>query len=178
MPARPVTQLRVLPAPSARAQPKLDYKIEPFYVIARELPPLFRKHWRELAVHKDAVPLDPNWDLFMAQSMQGVLQILTVRDDVKLVGYIFNIIGPHSHYRSTLHCLIDMFWLDPAYRHGWTGLRMFRENEKHLRKLGVQRVLVGEKLHWHSKRDRRVRVLFRRLGYKAMDVMYSKLLMD
>lgn len=178
MPAPPVRPLRLVPRPSDRASPEIRIAIEPFYAIARELLPLFRKHWRELAVHKDVVPLDPNWDLMMQQSVHGVLHVLTVRADDVLVGYIFTIVSPHTHYKSTLHALIDMFWLDPKYRKGWLGMRMFRENEKHLQKLGVVRVIVSEKLHWLSGRDRRVRVIFRRLGLKAFEVVYTKLLVD
>ncbi len=178
MPQAPGAKLRVVPERSAPASPRLDIKFEPFYVIARELPPLFRKHWRELAVHKDVIPLDPNWDLMMQQSISGILYVLTVRDEDRLVGYIFNLVAPHAHYRSTLHGLIDMFWLNPRYRRGWTGVRMFTENERQLRKLGVVRLLVSEKLHWVTQRDRRVRVLFKRLGLKACDVIYSKLLVD
>ncbi|HWT81001.1 MAG TPA: hypothetical protein VN648_19605, partial [Candidatus Methylomirabilis sp.] len=71
---------------------------------------------------------------------------------------------------------IDLVWLNPVYRRGWTGYRMFVENERHLRQLGVKRIMVGEKLHWRSKRDKRVRLILRRLGYGAMDVVYAKLL--
>jgi len=170
-------RLRVVTA-SAAESPRLSITFEPFYVIARELLPLFRQHWRELAVHKDVIPLDPNWDLMMQQSLNGVLHVLTVRDENKLVGYIFNIVAPHSHYKTTLHAYVDMFWLHPNYRRGLTGLKMFRENENYLRKLGAVRLLAGEKLHWHSKRQRQVRVLFRRLGLKAHEVMFSKLLVD
>lgn len=174
----PVPKLRVVPALSGRESPKLSFAFEPFYAVVRELLPLFRKHWRELGVHKDIIPLDPNWDLMMQQSLAGVLHVLTVRDEDTLVGYIFTLVSPHSHYKTTLHALVDMYWLDPRYRRGLTGLRMFRENEKHLRKLGVVRMIVSEKLHWLSQHDRRVRLIFKRLGLKAFEVAYMKLLVD
>lgn len=177
MPPAPIP-LRVVSPVSDRVPHKLDIKFEPFYVIARELLPLFRKHWRELGVHRDIIPLDPDWDRFMQGSINGTLHVLTVRDDDKLVGYIFNIVSPHLHYKTSLHAYIDMFWLDPRYRRGLTGLRMFRENEKHLRKCGVVRMVVSEKLHWLSTRERRVRTLFRRLGLKAFEVAYTKLLVE
>ena len=172
-----VPRLRVV-TPSAAESPRLRITFEPFYVIARELPPLFRRHWREMGLHKELIPLDPNWDLMMQQSLNGILHVLTVRDEERLVGYIFNVVGPHNHFKTTLHAYLDMFWLDPAYRRGLTGLKMFRENEKHLRKLGVVRILAGETLHWHSKRNRQLRVLFRYLGFKAHEIMFSKLLVE
>jgi hypothetical protein len=178
MPAQPVRKLHAVPAPKDHAQPELRFAFEPFYVIARELWPLFRKHWRELGTNRDTIPLDPNWDGIMQQSVAGLCQILTVRDGDKLIGYICNQVSPHIYHKSTLHAWIDNFWLEPRYRRGLTALKMFRTNEAHLRKLGVVCVIVAEKLHWLSPRKKRPRVLFRRMGFKAADVVYTKLLME
>lgn len=177
MPTQPARKLHVVTV-SDHAKPELRIQFEPFYVIARELPPLFRKHWRELAVHRDVIPLDPNWDMYMQNAVQGFLHVLTVRADDVLVGYIFNLVGPHLHYKTTVHAMVDMYWLDPKYRRGMFPLKMFRENEKHLKKIGAVRIYIGEKLHFKNARGRHTRTLFRRLGYKAVDVHYTKLLMD
>ena len=76
-------ELRVV---SVRAQLEVKFQVEPFYVIARELPPLFKKHWRELGRDRDEVILDPNWDQFMADSIAGRLRVLTARAGTELVG--------------------------------------------------------------------------------------------
>ena len=147
---------------------------ESFYKIARELPPLFERHWRELALDRERVPLDVDWDRYLALAATDALHVVTVRDGDVLVGYIFNIVGPHLHYRSTIHAELEMFWLDPAYRgaeNGWFALRMFRENEKHLRSLGVKKVHVAEKLHFMGGR---VGLIFKRLGYKPVETNWGK----
>src|SRR5260370_31720582 len=102
--ARQRPQLHVVSAP---AKPEVRFAIEPFYVIAKELPPLFRRHWREFGRDRDYVPLDPDWDGLMAQSIAGRLRIFTARDGDKLVGYLFNLFCSLFLYPSTLLIVVD-----------------------------------------------------------------------
>lgn len=164
-------KLRVLSAPEKREP---QFAIEPFYVIAKELPPLFRRHWREFGRDRDYVPLDPNWDDLMAMSIAGRLRILTARDGETLVGYIFNIVGPHLHYRSTVHSVVDMYYLEPRYRGGWTWVKMLRRNDEEMKKMGVVRAFISENLMAKGKRGRMFRIILRRLGYRPIDVHYKK----
>ena len=158
---------------SAVACPDLTSQVEKFHEIARELPPLFEQHYREIAVDQDAIPLDPDWDRYFWLSLNGMLVVRTARCDKVLVGYIFNLVGPHLHYRSTLHAEIEMFWLDPAYRGSAFALRWFRENEAHLRSLGVKRVGVATKNGYMSGR---VGLIFKRLGYKPIETVWARTL--
>ena len=176
MPPQPGLRLVEPQELSDPASPEPVYGFEPLWVIGSEIAPLLRRHFREMAVHQRAIPYDPNWEAAAQLAAAKMLHVLTVRVGDALVGYIVNIVQPHNHHRSSLHAWLDLVWLNPVHRRGWTGYRMFVENERHLRQLGVKRIMVGEKLHWRSKRDKRVRVILRRLGYGAMDVVYAKLL--
>jgi GNAT superfamily N-acetyltransferase len=151
----------------------LESALEPFHKIAKDLPPLFERHWRELALNQDKIPLDPDFDRYYDLSVTGNLLVTTARADGVLVGYIFNIVGPHLHYRSTLHCEIEAFWLDPAYRGGWFPVRWFRSNEKMLKARGVKVIHVGLKNHFMAGR---VGSLFRRMGYKSIETLYGKVI--
>jgi len=166
-------QLRVVSAP---AKPDLRLAVEPFYVIAKELPPLFKQHWREFGRDREDVLLDPDWDAYMADAIAGRLRVLTARDGDALVGYVFNIVGSHRHYRSTLHGMVDMYWLDRRYRGGWAWVKIFRRNDEEMKKAGVVRMNVAENLLARGVRGRLMRVIFKRLGYKAVDVTYRKML--
>ena len=165
-------------APAAPEQPAvyqgLTYQRERLARIARELPPLFKKHHAELAVDPVRAPLDVDWDRYFDLDLVAALQIITVRDGAVLVGYVFNIISQHLHKKSTRWCTVDMYWLDPGYRVGLIGYRLFVENEKFLKLAGVQKVVVGEKLHFHNDHERKVNVLFKRLGYVPEDLYYGK----
>lgn len=157
----------------AATRPDLTTQVEPFYLIARELPPLFERHYREIALDQNTIPLDPDWDRYFILALNGMLVISTARFSGFLVGYIFNLVGPHLHYRSTPHAEIEMFWLDPAYRGSGFALRWFRENEAHLRGLGVKKVGVATKTGY---KDGRVGLIFKRLGYKSIETTWSKIL--
>lgn len=146
-------------------------RIEPFYKIARELPPLFERHWRELCEHQDTIPMAVNWDLFFNQALAGILHVHTVRRGDILVGFIFNVVGPHVNFATTLHAGIERFWLDPAYRKGWFAYRWFRTNDAYLQTLGVKRTLVEVV---NGFMNARVGLIFKRLGYKPIETTWEK----
>lgn len=151
----------------------LAYRWERFGRIQKELPPLFAKHWREIALNQDKIQLDPSWDQYLAYDIANVLQVLTVRDEGKLVGYVFMLVHPHLHYASSVWAQSDIYWLDPAYRFGWSGIRMFREVEKGMKRLGVEVVLMNMKLHFQEDRGT-IEKLFARLKYKPIEVLWAK----
>lgn len=159
----------------SEVRPHLFCRPEKFSAIVHELPPLFLRHWQELGTSREQIPLDPDWDRYFALEVNGALHIMTARSEGVLVGYIFNVVGPHLHYRSTLHAEIDMFWLDPAWRGTWFTLRWFRDNDHMLRGLGVKRVHVGTKNHFIAGR---VGSIFRRLGYSPVETVWASVLAD
>lgn len=138
-----------------------------------ELPLLFTRHYDELAENKQVYPLDPDWERYMALDIAGILKITTARHGPVLAGYIFNLVGPHLHSKSTRFAEIEMFWLDPLYRGGLFALRWFRANDAMLREDGVRLVHVTEKLRF---RGGRAGLIFERLGYRAAETAWVKVL--
>jgi len=169
--ARPEPQPRQLPRASDPVRPEFAW--ERFSAIIHELRPLFREHWREIALNRDVVSLDPDWERYLALEHAGLLHILTVRVSGALVGYVFVCVGPHLHYASTAWAVVDMFWLNPVYRFGWTGVRMMRDLEKGVRNLGAKVLHISHKLH---VKDGRVSSIFRRLGYRPIEEIWAKTL--
>ena len=176
---------RTSPRPSLRSVPAapeeapvvyrgLTLQRERLARIARELPPLFKQHHAELAVDPMRAPLAPDWDKYFDLDLLGVLHILTVRDGPVLVGYIFNLLGPHLHKKTTPVAHVDIYWLDPGYRSGWTGYKMFVENERFLKAAGVKKITLAEKCHFKNAFGRQVNVIFKRMGYTPEDVVYGK----
>ena len=158
-----------------RPAQRLTYQWEPFRNFAKELPPLFKRHWREIALNQDKVPLDPDWQRYFDFDLAGVLQCLTVRSNGTLVGYVFLLVYPHLHYASTLFAVTDIFWLDPLYRRGMAGYRMLKEVEKRLQEAGVNVIYANAKLHFEAERGT-IGKLFERLGYSPTETLYSKYL--
>lgn len=163
---RGAASLRLVPPVPVAPEPVLKFQWERFAAIARELPPLFLRHWEEIALNRDSVPLDPNWPEYYRLDIAGVLRCLTVRTESgTLAGYHFVLIFPHLHYASTLWAQSDMFWLDPAYRAGWWGVKLLSVVRDQLRAAGVKVHFVNIKLHFEADRGTLAKVL-RRLGYR------------
>ncbi len=102
---------------------------------------------------------------------QGQLKVTTARSGNVLVGYIFNFLGAHPHSRSLVFSRIDNFWLDPAYRGGLAVLRWLRLNDAMLDELGVKKRYIGIGNDFMAGR---VGNLFRRLGYKPIETIWSR----
>lgn len=155
--------------PSDPAAPEFGW--EAFNQIAHELPPLFTEHWRELALNQDVVPLDPDWDKYYQLDVTGVLRVLTARvPSGQLVGYVFLLAGPHLHYKSTIWGHVDMYWLDPLYRQGWIGVRMFKALITGARTMKVANLTLATKTHFM---DNRVTKLLKRLGFVPIETIHA-----
>jgi len=137
-----------------------------------ELMPLFPLHYEELALNKDKVPLDPQYNIYLERDARGEVVFVTMRDAGELVGYFVGFIAPGLHYRTCLTCTMDIFYVHPSKRNGTAGVRLFRAVEKELKRRGVQRWFVGSKCHKDAS------ALFERLGFNRVEVYYSKWMGD
>lgn len=153
----------------------ITYQTETWAAALPDMEPLFIEHWREIALGHDKVPLDIARERYQAMCDTGTLHIVTVRDAGKLVGYHVAIIGGHLHYLSTSHGITDVYFLQPAYRRGRTGILLLRKVEQEMRRLGVKKLFTGVKLHTAAGRSGR---LFEYLGYTATETLYTKYIGD
>jgi hypothetical protein len=83
-------------------------QIESFTASLPEFKPLFPLHWEELALEKDKVPLDPQYNIYEFKESMDELLFVTLREDGKPIGYFIGFIAPGS-------ALQDMF--DMHYGH-------------------------------------------------------------
>lgn len=139
--------------------------------IAQELIPLVVRHHNE--VEPPDIKLDVAWDELLRLNALGFLRVLTIRDGGVLIGYIFTTIRPCLWAKTTLQGYIDSYFLEPAYREGWTAYRAFKENDRQLRDLKLKRVYVAAEAVYKSGR---AGVLFRRLGYRKCSDAYAKIM--
>lgn len=147
----------------------LSIQVENFGDVIGEAQPLLKRHWEEIALDKESVPLDPDWQRYANMEAQGQLSVVTVRVKGELVGYSCMIVMPGLHYRQTLHAVMDIFYIAPEYRGHFGGIRLFKRVEAELKRRGVRRIFVGSKLHKDSSR------LFTALGYWPIEQWFSKM---
>jgi GNAT superfamily N-acetyltransferase len=145
-------------------------QVEDFFAALPEMLPMLPRHWEELALDKDVIPLDPRWDEYRALYERGKLLLVTLRERGHLVGYCWVIIAPSLHYGSSLHGTIDIFWIDPRHRGRMGGRRLFRAVEAELRRRGVMRWVASSKLHRDCGR------LLAAIGMQPFETLYAKML--
>jgi GNAT superfamily N-acetyltransferase len=137
-----------------------------------EMKPLFPLHWEELALDKDKVPLDPQYDAYLARDALGEVLFVTVRGAGELVGYFVGFVAPGMHYRTCLTLTMDIFFVHPGSRGKAAGLMLFRAVEAEAKRRGVQRMFVGSKNHKDASR------LFVALGFEPVETYHSKWIGD
>jgi GNAT superfamily N-acetyltransferase len=143
-------------------------QVEPYIKCLPELMQCYDLHWEELALDKDKVPLDPQYDLYEARDNAGQLLLVTLRETGRLVGYFIGFIAPGFHYKTCLTLTMDIFWTHPDVRGGFSGVKLFRLVEKEAKRRGVHRMFYGSKMHKDASR------LFEFLKMEPVEIYYSK----
>lgn len=93
-----------------------------------------------------------------------------------MVGYMTLIIGPHLHHKAVKSATVDVVYLHPKYRKGWTGVRLVKFAEKGLRKLGVRLFWFTVKAHFTNERGRTAEEVLKFLGFDYVEATYAKVL--
>ena len=150
----------------------LTAQVEEWSPFIQEAQPLLPLHWEELALNKDKVPLDPQYDVYAARDAAGQVMVVTLRDAGRLVGYFIGFVAPGLHYQTCLTLTMDIFWTHPDIRGGFGGVRLFRAVEKEAKRRGVHRMFYGSKLHKDASR------LFDFLKMEPVETYYSKWIGD
>jgi len=145
----------------------LTAQVEPWTAMLEQLKPMFPAHWEELALNKDHVPLDPQYDIYLERDRRGELLLITLRQDGDLVGYFIGFIAPGLHYKTCLTLTMDIFYVWPGARGLNGGIIMFKAVHAEAKRRGVQRIFAGSKLHADAS------WLFEKLGYEEVERYHS-----
>jgi hypothetical protein len=143
---------------------------ESFTQVLPELKGLVHGHWEKLAIDKDTIPLDPRYDIYLERDRRGEVLFMTLRDAGRLVGYWVGFVNPGLHYGTCLTHIMDIWNVLPEYEMTTAPLTLMRALERELKRRGVQRSIVIEKLHRPCGR------LFTLFKYEPVEMVYSKLI--
>lgn len=146
----------------------MDFQVESVASVKEEVQGLLERHWEEIALNKDVIKLNPDWDQYIKLEKAHGLKAFTARDNGKLVGYFVVTIARSMHYKDHLFATNDVIYLHPEYRKGLTGAKLIKHAESYLRDLGVSVILVNTKLHKPFSR------LLEFLKFKPVETVYSK----
>jgi GNAT superfamily N-acetyltransferase len=149
----------------------ITFDIEPFSRVYDEMRPLLEKHYAEISTHKDhGVPLDPQVEAYRAREADGTLLMVIGREMGQIAAYLVCFIAPALHYQSCLTCSPDIFYVEPSRRGLEIGAQMFRFTEQELRRRGVKRWAVGNKVQFEAAAG----ALFRAQGFAPVETIHEK----
>lgn len=147
----------------------MTFQSEPWSSAEDEIRDLVGAHWQELAMDRDKIPLDVNWDHYRECDRKSILQLTTARlTSGKLVGYWITIVSQHPHYQSTIFGLQDSYFLHPSHRHGNVGMGLMLESQKNVKAMGAKSIIGSHKEHLN------IGGLFEFAGWKRVGVLYQK----
>jgi len=148
----------------------VTYQEESWTQIEEELKELFPEHWEETEVDKYEIELNPDYELYQTLDKLNKIQVITVRENKKLIGYHISLLSFNMHSKKSFTAFTDSFFIKKEFRKGQIGIKLFQYMEKKLKEKNVQKIYVGTKFTLDLSR------LFEYLNYKPVEKIYSKLL--
>lgn len=150
----------------------ITYKQESLVTCKDDAAWLLGQHWEEIALNKEAIKLNPDWDTYFELEEKGLLKVFTARSEEKLVGYFVVLCRHHLHYKDHVFAFNDVLYLHKDYRKGFAGPKLMKFAEKCLKEDGVTAITVNTKRHKPFDK------LLLWLGYKHAENLYIKILRD
>lgn len=149
----------------------MQFQLEAWSAVLPELRPLFARLWDDVAVDKDRFTAECDEGKYANLDAAKILHLVTARDGEKLTGFFLCFVWPNAHYLGAGDmAFTDMYYLREDYRKGNAGIRLFAFMEETLRARGVVKFYTSHKIH----RDRSP--MLKILGFKATDIVYSKVI--
>jgi hypothetical protein len=141
----------------------LSYQQEFLSQVEEDIKYLIELHWDEIALNKDSIKLNPDWDAYSSLEKQGKLKVFTSREGGLLVGYFVVVLGTNIHYKDHMFANNDVIYLHKDYRKGFAGIRLIKED-------GVSVLTINIKVHKPFDK------VLERLKFKHIERVYSKYL--
>jgi GNAT superfamily N-acetyltransferase len=131
---------------------------------------LLAQHYTEVKLKPDQIKLNLDDAAYRQMHGLGNLVLITARHDSDLVGYATVFLKADLHSAHTLTGFADSYYLLPAFRRGWAGIKLIREIERVLKELDVKKFYIGASLHMNTAK------LFKFAKYQEEETIFSKLL--
>ena len=145
----------------------ITYQKESFSKFVEDGKELFTKHNLEVVDQKDNILLDVNYKAYFKLEALDRLEVHTIRDDKKLIGYSLWMLFHHMHYKTSLTATSTLIYVIPEYRKGLLGYKFIKWSIEKIKKRGVQRILMG------IKPDHDFGKILERLGATYFEKIYS-----
>ena len=129
---------------------------------------LFKLHWDEVALNKDFIELNPDYDSYHQHEQNDNLKIFTAREDKQLVGYFAVIVTYSLHYCDHKFATNDVIFMHKDHRKGMAGMKLIKFAMECLAEDGVSVLMMNTKVH------RPYDAVLKRLKFDHIENVYSK----
>jgi hypothetical protein len=143
--------------------------------MAAEVLPLAQRCWNESTLFKGETcayhgdrefTIEPDVETYQRLQDQGLLVLVTLRDETELKGYVIGFLYSSLHHRKIPCGFGDSIYIEPDYRsHTWAVAKRF---EKEMKELGAQ--IIGWPVHLNGP----VYEILKAKGYTGDDVVMEK----
>lgn len=148
----------------------MKFALENLAKVRREIEPLLEEHWKEIALNKDIIKLNPDWEGYARLDGINALRIYTARKDDELVGYFVVLVSKSLHYRDHLFANNDIIFLTKPARKGLAGFKLIKFAIDSLAAEGIT------KLHINTKAHQPFDAILERLNFQEIERVYSLVL--
>ena len=148
----------------------MEFAIENLAKVRREIEPLLKQHYDEIALNKDIIKMNPDWEAYARLDAVNALRIYTARRNDKLLGYFVVIVSKSLHYRDHLFANNDVIFLAKPARKGLTGVKLIKYAIDSLAAEGIT------KLHINTKAHQPFDAILERLNFEEIESVYSLVL--
>jgi GNAT superfamily N-acetyltransferase len=152
---------------------KIAYAIETLAECLADARALFPDHWDEIGSNKEVRRYNPDLDLRCLLEEKNRLVVATARDFGRLIGYIDWIIHADPQCKDQLTAETDIYFVEDRPNRALIMRALIRESLTALRGRGVLIARPRTKL----KKDgpgRGAGLLWQRLGFKPLEIIYSR----
>ena len=147
----------------------ITYQVEKASDVIEDIKPLLELHWKEVAINRTHIKLNPDFDSYLNLSDDSKLFILTARKDGALIGYNIYYVLPNLHYGGALFAEQDVIYVTKPHRFGRVPVKLLKYAEDLLiRDHKVDVILCRMKL------SNDFSPLLDKLGYTPVDKTCSK----
>jgi len=141
------------------------YTQEKYEDIIPELDKILPLFYKEVDIYPENPTPDINHELL---SNIPELQVVTAREDGKLVGFHIALIENDIFYKTLILACVLFYYLHPDHRGEGRGTKMFEHAEKLYKEKDVDRVFMSRKIYINNEK------MFTKLGYTHLESNYTK----
>lgn len=146
----------------------MDFAHESYANVKHEIKPLIQEHWKEIALNKETIKLNPDWKGYARLADSGGLRVYTARSDGELIGYFVVIVSKSLHYSDHLFANNDILFLKKGHRKGTAGIKLIKFAVDSLTDEGVTLININTKLHQSFA------PILERMEFTHIENIYSK----